>query len=133
EAPRIGEVVRTMPACIARTIVVDDGSVDGTAEVARLADARVEVLRHAASLGVGAAIASGYRRAIELDAECAVVLAGDGQMDPNDLAALVAPVIDGVADYAKGSRISWPGGAAVFPVDRLIGVVALAAATRLAT
>ena len=133
EAPRIGNVVRTMPAIVERTIVIDDGSVDETADVARTADARVEVIRHEASLGVGAAIARGYRRAIELEAGCAVVMAGDGQMDPRDLDALAAPVLDGYADYAKGSRISWPGGAAAFPLDRLVGVVALAAATRLAT
>jgi glycosyltransferase involved in cell wall biosynthesis len=129
----VAKVVRTLPAIVERTIVIDDGSVDDTGAIARAADDRVEVIRHATSRGVGAAIAAGYRRAIDLDARCAVVLAGDGQMDAADLPALVAPVLDGYADYAKGSRISWPGGAAAFPIDRLIGVVALAAATRIAT
>lgn len=133
EAPRIERVVRTLPSVVEHVVVVDDGSVDDTARVASNADPRVEILRHEEARGVGAAIAAGYVRALELGAACAVVLAGDGQMDPADLPALLSPVLDGYADYAKGSRISWPGGASAFPVDRLFGVVVLAAATRLAT
>lgn len=133
EAPRIAAVVRTLPSIVSVTIVVDDGSEDDTAAVAIAADPRVELVRHRAPLGVGAAIAAGYRRARALDADCAVVLAGDGQMDPRDLPALVAPILDASADYAKGDRFSWPDGALAFPLDRLLGAVGLSAATRLAT
>ena len=133
EAPRIARVVATMPEAVDRIVVVDDGSADDTAEVARRADPRVEVLRHEPSRGVGGAIVSGYLRARALGAECAVVLAGDGQMDPRDLAAVVAPVLEGRADYVKGNRLAWPGGARVIPLDRLVGIVALAALTRWAS
>ncbi len=143
EAPRIGAVVAGLldariapggPAAIARVVVVDDGSADGTAEAAlATGDPRVEVVRHARPRGVGAAIARGYRRAVELDADAAVVLAGDGQMDPADLPALLAPLRDGGADYVQGDRLAWHGGAAAFPLDRFLGVLGLALATRLAT
>jgi glycosyltransferase involved in cell wall biosynthesis len=131
EAERIGAVVASMPARVDRILVVDDGSTDGTARAA--AGPRVEVLTHARRRGVGAAIASGCLRARELDADVAVVLAGDGQMDPRDLDAVIGPVLAGRADLVKGNRLQWPSGALAFPLPRLLGVVAFAAATRVAT
>lgn len=134
EAPRIGRVVSTMPACVDRIVIVDDGSRDGTADAARdTGDPRVEVVAHPVRRGVGAAIASGAIRARALGAEAAVVLAGDGQMDPLDLSAVVAPVLRAEADLAQGNRLAWPGGVLAFPLARLFGVVALAALTRAAT
>lgn len=133
EAPRIGRVVATMPPLVERILVVDDGSTDDTAAVARASDPRVEVLCHPRSLGVGGAIVTGYLRARALGADCAVVLAGDGQMDPRDLPAVVAPVLAGAADYVKGNRLAWPGGATAIPLDRLVGIIALAAVTRWAS
>jgi glycosyltransferase involved in cell wall biosynthesis len=134
EAPRIARVITTMPSVIDRILVVDDGSTDETARVARATfDPRVEVLVHGSRLGVGAAIATGALRARELGAATAVVMAGDGQMDPADLPALLGPVLRGEADLVKGNRLAWPGGALAFPRTRLVGVVALAAATRVAT
>jgi dolichol-phosphate mannosyltransferase len=133
EAQRIARVVSTIPGLVATIVVVDDGSLDDTTAIARAADERVEVLRHQESRGVGAAIVAGYLRARALEADCTVVLAGDGQMDPRDLPALAAPVIEGSADYVQGNRLAWPGGAAAFPFDRLVGVVALAALTRFAS
>lgn len=137
EAPRIGPVVAALGARLGprdRVVVVDDGSDDATAEVAQAAgDARLEVRRHERPRGVGAAIAQGYLRALALDADVAVVLAGDGQMDVRDLAAVLAPIRAGRADYVKGNRLAWSGGALAFPLDRLLGVIALGAATRLAT
>src|SRR5207253_1748834 len=73
---------------------------------------------------VGAAIFTGYRHAMSLpgDARDAfVVMAGDGQMDPADLPALVAPIARGDADYAKGDRFSAPDVARVMPTARLVG------------
>lgn len=150
EAPRIGEVVAGLARArarahagglIERIVVIDDGSRDGTAEAALASgDPRVEVVRHDRPRGVGAAIARGYLRAIELDADAAVVLAGDGQMDPADLPALLAPLRaapdcagDARADYVQGDRLAWHGGALAFPLDRFLGVLGLALATRVAT
>jgi dolichol-phosphate mannosyltransferase len=133
EAERIAAVVRGLPGLVDRTLVIDDGSRDRTGDIARSADARVEVIRHPERRGVGAAIARGMMRAIELGAEVAVVLAGDGQMDPADLPALTDPILRDDADLVKGNRLAWPSGALAFPLPRLLGVIALAAATRLST
>jgi glycosyltransferase involved in cell wall biosynthesis len=69
---------------------------------------RVVPLRHGENRGVGAAIKTGYRRAREDGIDVIAVMAGDGQMDPAYLEAIVAPVAAGRADYAKGNRlVSW--------------------------
>lgn len=131
EEERISAVCATMPRRVERIVVVDDGSRDDTGHRARAADPRVEVVRHSAPRGVGAAIASGIWAA--RGAAAAVVLAGDGQMDPRDLDAVVEPVLSGSADFVKGNRLAWPGGALAFPLPRLLGVIAFAAATRAVT
>ncbi len=112
EAPRIARVLREMPEWVDAVIVVDDASSDGTAEAARsVAAPRVEVLRHARARGVGAAIATGYRHAAARRGEprdAFVVMAGDGQMDPRDLPAVVDPIARGEEDYVKGDRFHSP-------------------------
>jgi glycosyltransferase involved in cell wall biosynthesis len=125
EAPRIGRVVRSMPASVDHIVVVDDASADGTREAALApGDPRVEVLVHAVNRGVGAAITTGYRHAETLTAGARaafVVMAGDGQMDPNDLPALVRPLAVGEADYVKGCRFAWPGVREQMPFARWVG------------
>jgi glycosyltransferase involved in cell wall biosynthesis len=125
EAARIGRVVRGMPADVDHVVVVDDASTDGTREAALDAcDPRVEVVVHATNRGVGAAITTGYLRAQQLTAlthAAFVVMAGDGQMHPDDLPALVRPIADGRADYVKGCRFDWPGARAEMPTARWVG------------
>jgi glycosyltransferase involved in cell wall biosynthesis len=137
EAPRIARVVRGIPAWVDAIVVVDDASRDGTGDVAREAargagDARVEVVRHAANRGVGAAIATGYRRAAAIAGgarDVFVVMAGDGQMDPGDLPALVDPVARGEADYVKGRRFRGLDVVGAMPRARLLGGLAFSWAT----
>ena len=83
-------------------LVVDDGSRDGTARVARAAG--VTVLRHPVNLGVGGALQTGFRWACEHGYDIGVQLDADGQHDPAYLAALLAPVLDGRSDVSIGSR-----------------------------
>lgn len=106
EAPRIAAVVRTMPPRVERIVLVDDGSSDDTAGIARsVGDPRLVVVAHGRRRGVGAAIESGYRRAFAEGADVAVVLAGDGQMWPGDLEVVLAPVLRDDAGYSKGNRL----------------------------
>ena len=93
EELNVARTVRDVPALVDHVLVVDDASHDRTfLEASRLRRRGLEVLRHPRNRGVGAAIATGYRRALELGVDAAVVMAGDGQMDPADLPALLEPV-----------------------------------------
>jgi glycosyltransferase involved in cell wall biosynthesis len=125
EAPRIARVLRAMPAWVDAVVVVDDASDDETVTVARsVGDSRVEILRHERNRGVGAAIVTGYRHAASRPGgprDAFVVMAGDGQMHPDDLPAIVGPVARGEADYVKGDRFRGPGAAATMPFARRIG------------
>ncbi len=107
----IGRVVRTMPSFVDRIYVVDDCSLDKTSEAARAsvnegeAPERLVVIRHETNKGVGAAIVTGYKAAVQDGMEVVAVMAGDAQMDPGELAKVVAPVARGEADYVKGNRL----------------------------
>ncbi|TMQ72680.1 MAG: glycosyltransferase family 2 protein [Candidatus Eisenbacteria bacterium] len=110
-------------------LVVDDGSRDGTAEVARVRG--VPVLRHVVNLGVGAALQSGFRYALESGYAIGVQLDADGQHDPRDLEALVAPVREGRCDVAIGSRYVTPTGYRA-PKARRLGMLLFSAVVRVA-
>jgi len=125
----IAETVARMPAYVDHVIVVDDASGDGTAAEAARAG-RAEVIRHGENRGVGAAIVTGYRRALALGADVVAVMAGDGQMHPDDLACVALPLVRGEADYVKGDRLAYPGVLSVMPPARLVGTAALAWLTR---
>ncbi len=134
ERRAIASTVQTLPAFVDAVIVVDDASRDDTFECAsqslRSDGPPLYVLRHAANRGVGAAIGTGYRHALSLDLDVAVVMGGDGQMDPADLPALLDPIADGRADYVKGDRFRHRGTWRAMPVTRLAGNIALSTLTR---
>ncbi len=132
EARFIGETVRGVPVWVDAIVVVDDGSRDQTATIARAQGPRVEVLQHASARGVGGAIAAGYRKALALGADVVAVMAGDGQMHPADLAAVVAPILEGRADYAKGNRLDHPDVIRAMPPQRLAASEVLSRLTALA-
>jgi glycosyltransferase involved in cell wall biosynthesis len=96
------------------------------------ADPRVELRVHAHNRGVGAAIVTGYRAALAADCDVLAVMAGDAQMDPEDLCRIVAPVALGEACYVKGNRFLHARSSDM-PVARRIAGRMLALATRVAT
>jgi glycosyltransferase involved in cell wall biosynthesis len=134
ESLHIARTLRGIPAFVDRVVVVDDGSQDATFEIAvACGDARVDVLRHARNRGVGAALKTGYRRAFETGADVVAVMAGDGQMHPDDLPALLGPLLRGTADYTKGDRLSHPQALARMPLMRFVGNHLLSALSRACT
>jgi glycosyltransferase involved in cell wall biosynthesis len=132
EAEKIGRTLRSVPGFVDRIIVVDDASADATRRVADRSRRRgLEVLSHGRNRGVGAAIATGYRRALVHGADVAVVMAGDGQMDPRDMPALLDPICEGRAEYAKGNRFRLRAVWRVMPRWRLIGNIILSLLTKI--
>jgi glycosyltransferase involved in cell wall biosynthesis len=133
EALLIERTVRSIPEFVDRVLVVDDGSTDATASVARaLLDPRVVVVSHGLNRGVGAALCTGYRLALAAGMDAVAVMAGDAQMHPDDLLALLTPVVSGQVDYAKGDRLSHPEVRARMPWTRHVGNCVLSALTRFA-
>jgi glycosyltransferase involved in cell wall biosynthesis len=134
EGLHIARTLRGIPAFVDRVVVVDDGSDDSTFAIASgCGDPRVDVVRHARNRGVGAALKTGYRRAFESGADVVAVMAGDGQMHPDDLHALLSPLLRGAADYTKGDRLSHPHALARMPLTRFVGNHLLSALTRACT
>ena len=100
-------MIEQIPADIRHVIVVDDASPDGIgAAVSALGDARVVVCTHETNGGVGAAMKTGFAKALELGAGIVVKLDSDGQMDPALIPRFVAPLAAGRADLAKGNRFA---------------------------
>lgn len=143
-APRVLVVVpahneeESLPATLAEirakapgvdVLVVDDGSRDGTARVARAAG--VTVVRHAVNLGVGGALQTGFRWAAEHGVDVVVQLDADGQHDPAYLPALLAPVLDGRCDVSIGSRFVAATGYKA-PWNRRLGMRVFSGVVRLA-
>ena len=122
-------VLEAIPAWVWKVIVVDDASEDGTWEVLHAwADPRARLLRPPRRLGVGGAILLGYREALTLGAECAVVAAADAQMDLAELPRVLGPIARGEADYVQGVRFSGGAPSGPMPMARVLGNRALSAA-----
>ena len=133
----IGRVIETMPAFVDKIVVIDDCSMDKTAEVVaqyvKRQPKKVVLLRHEANQGVGGAIASGYKWCRDHDMDIAVVMAGDAQMDPEDLPKLLAPCARGEVDYAKGNRLITGEAWKIIPKTRYLGNAVLSLLTKVAS
>ncbi len=125
-----------IPDFVDRVYVVDDASRDRTVERARQAqasDRRVEVIVHDRNRGVGAAIVTGYKRALEEGVDVVCVMAADNQMDPGDLARLVEPVARGEVEYAKANRLVTGEAWTTMPKARYLGNATLSLLTKIAS
>jgi glycosyltransferase involved in cell wall biosynthesis len=132
ECERIGSTVRSVPKLVDSVVVVDDGSSDGTSGVVeQIERSGLVLMRHEANRGVGAAIMSGYQRALCLGADVVAVMAGDNQMDPDDLPRLLDPVVSGEAGYAKGNRFLHSDVWRSMPPARIAGNIVLSVLTRM--
>jgi glycosyltransferase involved in cell wall biosynthesis len=134
EEELIGATLGGIPGFVDRVYVVDDASPDGTAERAgNFGDSRVDVIRHERNQGVGAAIVTGYERALADGIDVTCVMAGDNQMDPAELEQLVRPVARGEVDYAKANRLFTGEAWRVIPRHRYIGNAILSLLTKIAS
>jgi glycosyltransferase involved in cell wall biosynthesis len=130
----ISTTLSGIPGFVDRILVIDDASCDETAERARgTGDPRVEVISHERNQGVGAAILTGYRRALEEGIDVTCVMAGDNQMDPADLEAIAGPVARGEVDYAKANRLFTGRAWELMPHTRYLGNAVLSLLTKIAS
>jgi len=135
EARHIGQVLADLPSFLRTIIVVDDCSRDNTSEIVQQlasSDPRIVLIRHEKNQGVGGAMVSGFKAALQRQAQIVVKLDGDGQMAASDLASLLRPLILGTADYAKGNRFRDFQALAQMPPLRRAGNMALSFLTKAA-
>jgi glycosyltransferase involved in cell wall biosynthesis len=127
-------IARIGPEC-AWIYVVDDACPEASGQLVRreCQDPRVQVIEHAQNQGVGGAVLTGYKAALEQGAQVMVKLDGDGQMDPALIPKLIAPILAGEADYTKGNRFYDLEGLRSMPALRLFGNAALSFLSKLST
>jgi glycosyltransferase involved in cell wall biosynthesis len=123
----ISRVIETVPAYVDRIYIVDDASQDDTVTKVRsflkkkpFKD-RLILIELPQNQGVGSAIVAGYRRASADGMEVVAVMAGDAQMDPSELKAIIGPIVRGQVDYTKGNRLLYDEAWRLIPKYRLIG------------
>ena len=136
EEKLIAKTLISIPSLVDKVIVVDDSSSDNTAEIVKEIaeqDTRIILIEHGANQGVGGAIATGYKKAVELEIDVTAVMAGDGQMDPNDLTSILEPVANGVVDYTKGNRLFQGDAWSMIPHYRYFGNSFLSLLTKIAS
>ncbi|MDA3799636.1 MAG: glycosyltransferase family 2 protein [Kiritimatiellae bacterium] len=120
----IADVISRIPKDFAgitevQVLVVDDGSTDRTAELAR--EAGAIVVSHETCKGVGFAFRTGVSESSKLNADIIVTIDADGQFDPNDISKVIAPIIDGNADFVTASRFMDNELAPVMPKAKRFG------------
>jgi glycosyltransferase involved in cell wall biosynthesis len=134
EEALVATTIKGVPDFVDRIFVVDDASRDGTAAAARASgDGRVEVLTHERNAGVGAAIVTGYERAVAEGLDVTCVMAADNQMDPTDLQKIALPVVRGEVEYAKANRLITGEAWKVIPRSRYLGNAVLSFLTKIAS
>ena len=136
EETQIGKVISTMPDIVDHIVIVNDKSPDRTSEVVRAmlsAYPKIVLLEHEVNQGVGGAIATGYKWSRDNNIDVAVVMAGDGQMNPDDLPAVLDPVVNGEVDYSKGNRLFTGEAYKKIPKVRYFGNSVLSLLTKVAS
>ena len=136
EGKLIKKTICSIPDLVDRIIVVNDASSDNTGQLEKETaekDQRIELIEHNVNQGVGGAIVTGYKRARDLEMDITVVMAGDAQMDPEDLVNIIDPVAAGNAGYTKGNRLFYGDAWNMIPHHRYLGNSFLSLMTKIAS
>ena len=135
ETAHVLDVITKIPDYIDAIICVDDCCPDSTGKhiEENCNDQRVTVLYHEKNQGVGGAMITGYKAALDLNSDIIIKIDGDGQMDPEILPRFIKPIIDCQADYTKGNRFFRLEDVYAMPTIRLIGNAALSFMSKLST
>ncbi len=131
----VAKVIARTPAWVEGIVCIDDACPDGTGDYIRaeITDPRVHVVDLATNQGVGGATLAGYARAEQLGGRILVKVDGDDQMDMSYLGQLIAPILLGEADYAKGNRFTSISHLQSMPGVRVFGNAALSFAAKVST
>ena len=137
EEKLIGRVIENMPDYVDKIVVVDDKSKDKTVEVVKnyskkLGD-KLILIQHQKNQGVGGTIITGYKWARDNKMSITAVMAGDAQMDPEDLPKILEPIVSCRADYAKGNRLFTGYAWKIIPRVRYLGNSSLSLLTKIAS
>ena len=137
ESKLIGKVIETIPDYVDSIIVVDDFSQDDTCDIVKnyqlkLGD-RLHLIEHKTNQGVGGAIATGYKWCRDQGMDITAVMAGDAQMNPDDLQRLIKPIVKGTVDYTKGNRLFTGDAWNQIPKIRYLGNSAMSLLTKIAS
>lgn len=136
EEKLIGRVISTLPDFVDKIIVVNDLSTDGTEDVVNKlikVNDKLLLINHETNQGVGGAIVTGYKMSLKLEYDVTVVMAGDAQMDPEELTKIIDPVVDNKTDYVKGNRFFYEKTWQIMPKYRFLGNSVLSMLTKIAT
>jgi len=135
ECDHILKTLAEIPPLVDHIYCVDDGCPDGTGNLMEdcCPDPRVTVLRNPTNQGVGAAVVTGYRQALQDGSEIVLKMDGDGQMDPNLIPRFIEPILSGRADYVKGNRFFVLEDLAQMPRHRVIGNAILSFMSKLSS
>jgi dolichol-phosphate mannosyltransferase len=118
----LAKVILSLPEIIHHIIVVDDCCPDNSGDIAKqLGNPRVSVIRHTRNKGVGGAMVTGYRKALELNCDIIVKIDGDGQMNHKYIYEMIKPIMEKRANYVKGNRFYDFGALKAMPIIRLLG------------
>ncbi len=136
EETQIGRVIETMPDYVDKIVIIDDKSLDNTIKIVEeygKGNDKIILVCHERNLGVGGAIASGYKWARDHEFDVAVVMAGDGQMSPRDIPVIIDPIVEGKADYSKGNRLFTGEAYKRIPKVRYFGNAVLSLLTKISS
>jgi dolichol-phosphate mannosyltransferase len=127
-ANHITDVICNIPEDISWIIAVNDCSTDETEKILlthKQGNKKLIYIRHEANQGVGGAMISGFKKALELNSDISIKLDGDNQMDPSDIPLLIKPIIENKADFTKGNRFRDLNALRHMPLMRRIGNLGL--------